>query len=194
MKTLRILPAAIIACFTFAVSAHADVFNLDLLGKAGAGLLSGNENGTILGTPGSGGELGSGISYNDATNALTLNIGWGSGNGFTNLTGDAIAGHIHGPTASGGTASFTENAPVWVPLDSLPEWDPSATMGGFDGTVTLTDEQEVAFFEGKLYVNVHTDMNSGGEIRGNLVIPEPTTMSFLALGVATGALLFRRRR
>ena len=89
-------------------SAEAHMISFDLVGKAGAGLLSGNQNQPINGTPGSGGESGSGIVFNDQTAVLTINVAWGSGNGFTNLTGNATAGHIHGPTASSAPASFNE--------------------------------------------------------------------------------------
>ena len=151
------------------VSAQAHIISFDLLGKAGPGLQSGNENGTINGTPGSGGEIGEGIVFNDQTGVLTIRIGWGSGNGFTNLSGDAQAGHIHGPTASGGTASFTENAGVMIGLNDKPGWNPSATNGGFNGSVTLNSTQTADLFAGRLYINVHTSTNGGGEIRGNLV-------------------------
>src|SRR5215218_8417684 len=89
-----------------ASSASATIIQFDLIGKAGTGLLSGNENFTINGTPGSGGERGAGISFNDATNVLSMDYGWGTANGFTNLSGTASGHHIHGPTASGGAASF----------------------------------------------------------------------------------------
>jgi glucose/arabinose dehydrogenase len=151
------------------LSAQAHIISFDLLGKAGAGLQSGNENGTINGTPGSGGEIGEGIVFNDQTGVLTIRVGWGSGNGFTNLSGNAQAGHIHGPTASGGTASFTENAGVMIGLDDKPGWNASASNGGFNGSVTLNSTQTADLFAGRLYINIHTPTNSGGEIRGNLV-------------------------
>lgn len=175
-------------------AAGATTIPFDLQGKASFGLLPGNENGAIAGTPGSGGEVGSGILYDDATNILTLNIAWGSANGFMNLTGNASAGHIHGPTTSGGTASFTQNAtiPSGFGLDSKPGWNASATSGGFSGTVTFTDAQEIDLLAGKFYVNIHTSTNGGGEIRGNLVqVPEPASAVLLTLGAA---LIAARRR
>jgi len=167
--TIRKFALAVALSVMGVLSAHAHIISLDLLGKAGAGLLSGNENGTINGTPGSGGEVGEGIVFNDQTGVLTINIGWGSGNGFTNLSGNAAAGHIHGPTASGGTASFTEDAGVMIGLNDKPGWNPSATNGGFNGSVTLTSIQIEHLFNGRLYINIHTPTNGGGEMRGNLV-------------------------
>ena len=149
------------------VQAH--LISFDLVGKAGAGLLSGNQNQPINGTPGSGGEVGSGIVFNDQTGLLTINVAWGSGNGFTNLTGNATAGHIHGPTTSSGPAAFNEDAPVMINLDDTAGWNPSASNGGITRSVTLTSTQIAQLFAGRLYINVHTVANGAGEIRGNLV-------------------------
>ncbi len=191
MKLLKY--SLIVITLAAASSAHAAVLLFDLQGKAGAGLLAGNENGTVSGSFGSGGEIGAGITYDDASNILTLNFGWGTGNGFTDLTGNAAAGHIHGPTASSGTASFTENASVLIGLDGLPGWSNSASAGGFSGSVTLTAGQETNLLAGQLYVNVHTATNPGGEIRGNLVVvPEPSSVVISGLGL--GMLAGRRKR
>lgn len=173
--------------------AQASIILFDLLGKGGAGLLAGNENGAVLGTPGSGGELPGGISYDDIANLLTINVGWGTGNGFMNLTGPTTGGHLHGPTADGGVASFTQNAGVKYGLNALPGWNSSATAGGFNGTIAILAADEAGLLNGQFYFNVHTAMNGGGEIRGNLVpVPEPSVMVLAALGA--GALLLRLRR
>ena len=167
--TIRNFSLALALWVAAILSAQAHLISFDLLGKAGAGLLSGNENGTINGTPGSGGEVGDGIVFNDQTGVLTINVGWGSGKGFTDLSGNAAAGHIHGPTASSGTAAFNENAGIMIGLDDKPGWNPSATNGGFNGSVTLNSTQIEFLFAGRLYINVHTPTNGGGEMRGNLV-------------------------
>ena len=170
MKTsIRQVAVAIAASLVCVCTTHAHQIAFDLAGKAGPGLLSGNENGTVNGTPGSGGEVSTGIVFNDQTRVLTIDVGWGSANGFTNLTGDARAGHIHGPTASSGSAAFNENAGVMIGLDDKPGWNPSASSGGFSGSVTLTADQVEFLFAGRLYINIHTETNGGGEIRGNLV-------------------------
>jgi hypothetical protein len=36
----------------------------------------------------------------------------------------------------------------------------------FEGSATLTDAQAAELLAGQWYVNVHTDANNGGEIRG----------------------------
>ena len=173
-----------VGCVVSALAADAGLFYFDFEGKGGLGLLPANENHTVTGG-GTGGVVGSGIVYDDATNILTLNFAWGSGNGFTNLSGNASAGHIHGPTVGSGTASFTQNAGVAYGLDSRPGWNSSATNGGFSGTVTLTEPHETNLFAGQFYVNVHTAANAAGEIRGNLVqtVPEPAVTALVGLGV-----------
>jgi hypothetical protein len=173
-----------------ASSAFGATFNVDLRGRAGPGLLPGNEIHAINGTPGSGGEVGAGITFDDVTKGLTINVGWGSGQGFTNLTGNATVGHIHGITSSPAPAAFNQTAGVTLGLDNLSGWNNSATNGGFVGTVTLNPAQEAALFAGSMYINVHTSANGPGEIRGNLVIPEPATLTVLA---ALGVGLLRRR-
>jgi glucose/arabinose dehydrogenase len=168
-KSIRTLFIAVALSAACVLSAQAHMISFDLVGKAGPGLLSGNQNGTINGTPGSGGEVGTGIVFNDQTGVLTINVAWGSANGFTNLTGNATAGHIHGPTASSGVAAFNEDAPVLINLDDTAGWNPNAASGGITRSVTLTSTQITQLFAGRLYINVHTAANGGGEIRGNLM-------------------------
>ena len=173
-------------------SVHAATLQIDLKGTAGDGLRAGNQNPAVSG--GSGGETGAGISYDDVSNLLTIHVGWGTGKGFTNLTGNANAGHLHGPTLDSPPLAYTENAGVDVPLDGLAGWNPSATNGGLDDSVTLTAGQENTLLAGKYYMNVHTVANGNGEIRGQLVVvPEPATATLLLCGSAL-ALARRRRR
>ena len=68
--------------------------------------------------------------------------------------GDAKAAHFHGPAAPGA------NAGVEVPIPVGPS--------PMKGTATLTDAQMADFLGGKIYVNIHTEANKGGEIRGQL--------------------------
>jgi hypothetical protein len=187
---MKILAVMVLAA-TLA-SAQAATTQFDLFGRAGGGLLAGNETGTITG--GSGGELGTGIFFDDITRILTINVGWGSGNGFTDLTGIATLGHIHGPTTSGGTASYTQTASPRYDLGGLPGFNSSASSGGFNGTVTINSGDVSALFNGQFYLNFHTSVNGGGEIRGNLVpVPEPSTYALLGIG-ALGLLGWMRRR
>jgi hypothetical protein len=166
-----------------ATHCEAAIIPYDLLGKGGAGLLSSNETGAITGVTGSGGEIGTGILFDDVSLQLTINVGWGTANGFTNLSGNAVAGHIHGATAGNAPTSFTQTASPVFTLDNLAGWNPSASSGGFNGTVTLTSVQATQLQNGRFYLNFHTSSNGGGEIRGQLVpAPEPTATALLVCG------------
>lgn len=68
------------------------------------------------------------------------------------LSGDPTAAHIHGPAAAG------ENADPVIDL--------SAALA--DGSGEITDEQIADLEAGNYYVNVHTEANGDGEIRGQL--------------------------
>lgn len=176
------------------LNVNADIIDISLQGNGGIGLTGGSENPPVVGG-GSGGEVGAGITFDTVTLQLNINVGWGSGMGFTNLTGNATAGHIHGATASSAPASFNENAGVMIGLDSLAGWNPSGTSGGFSGTVTLTAAQAGFLNQGRLYINIHTSVNPGGEIRGYLIVPEPSSIALLVTGFGTlGMFGYRRLR
>jgi hypothetical protein len=185
MKTSRILVTILSAFFAFGLSAEADIIPFDLQGNAGFGLLPGNENPPATGGAfqGTGGEIGAGITFDTITLVLQINIGWGSGNGFADLSGDATLGHVHGATADTPPAAFSQNASPIAggTLHTLPGWNPSASVGSFQGSLTLTAAQATDLLAGRFYLNIHTSANGGGEIRGQLV-PEPSSVLLLALG------------
>jgi CHRD domain len=70
---------------------------------------------------------------------------------FSNLSGNAIAAHIH--VGAAGVAG-----PVRVPLCA-------PCTSGVTGTATITAEVLDAIQNGRAYVNVHTPTNPAGEIR-----------------------------
>jgi len=72
---------------------------------------------------------------------------------YSGLTGPATAAHFH--SGEGG-----KNGPVAVPI--TPATSP------LEGSATLTDAQANDLLAGKFYVNVHTEANKGGEIRGQV--------------------------
>jgi len=89
------------------------------------------------------------VTYDTASKKLSWKLN------YTGLTGKATMAHFHGP------ATVSENHAPAVPIS-----DPNS---GTEGSATLTDAQAKDLMDGKYYVNVHTDANKGGEIRGQVV-------------------------
>ncbi len=71
---------------------------------------------------------------------------------YSGLSGPATAAHFHGPAPAGKNAG--------VALAIKPSTSP------FEGSATLTDPQAADLMAGNWYVNIHTDANKGGEVRG----------------------------
>jgi CHRD domain len=70
------------------------------------------------------------------------------------VSGPATAAHIHGPAEAG------KNAGVVIGFAK-----PDSPI---EGSATLIDAQTADLAAGKLYINVHTAANEGGEIRGQV--------------------------
>jgi hypothetical protein len=79
-------------------------------------------------------------------------------------------------------------------LDSA-SYNPAFIMAQ-GGTVALAEAALVAGIEAKeTYLNVHTTLFQGGEIRGFLVVPEPATLLLFSIGlVALGTIGLGRHR
>ena len=126
---------------------------------------------------------------------------------FSGLLGTSTACHIHSAT----TVPFAGNAGVATQLPSFAGFPLGVTSGSMDTTFDMTlasswnpafitanggtpATAETALFNsmaaGTAYLNVHSSMFTGGEIRGFLVVPAPATASLFVLA-AFGA---RRRR
>lgn len=88
------------------------------------------------------------LNYDNATKMLTWKVE------FSDLTGPATAAHFHGPAKEG------ESAGVAIPI--------AGTESPMEGSATLNDEQAKQLMDGLLYVNVHTEANPKGEIRGQV--------------------------
>lgn len=73
---------------------------------------------------------------------------------YDNLSGPTTAAHIHGPAEPGTNASVL----ITFLIPSSP----------IRGTATLNESQASALLAGGLYVNIHTEANKGGEIRGQI--------------------------
>jgi hypothetical protein len=94
------------------------------------------------------------LSYDAATHILTWSVT------YNGLSGPATMAHFHGPAAEG------KNGPpvVWLTEKGATVTSP------IKGQATLTPEQAQQMMAGEWYINVHTQANPSGEIRG-LVMP-----------------------
>jgi CHRD domain-containing protein len=89
------------------------------------------------------------LNYDAASKKLSWTVT------YSGLSGPATAAHFHGPAEAG------KNAGVAVAI-------PNATTSPVKGEATLTDAQAADLLGGKLYINIHTAANPGGEIRGQV--------------------------
>jgi hypothetical protein len=76
---------------------------------------------------------------------------------FSDLSGPATGAHFHGPAEEGANAGVQVNIGEISGLTS-----PSA------GSTELTSEQASMLMDGQMYINIHTEANPNGEIRGQV--------------------------
>jgi len=103
-------------------------------------------------SPGTG--LG-GFSFDTSTNTLTWTVN------FSGLLGPVVAAHLHqgAPGVPG---------PVAVPI---------GTVSPSTGSAVLSAAQVADLLAGNFYVNIHTSVFPGGEVRGQmLIVPASTTV------------------
>ncbi len=124
----------------------------EIRGQLAPVLMQASLNGTheVPPVPGNGHALG---EFALVGNELYYNIT------YRDLSGTAVAAHIHGPAPIG------SNATVLVPFSG----GGFGTNGAISGAVQLTPDQLGDVVAGLTYVNIHTPLNGGGEIRGQLV-------------------------
>ena len=147
------------------------------------------------------------VVYDGAAHTLGLNVS------FSGLSGADTAAHIHCCTI----APFTGTAGVATAIPVFPGFPIPVTSGTYSHLFDLTQadfwnpsfvtahggtpQSAEAFFApalllGETYLNIHTENNTGGEIRGFLVeTPEPATLALVGAGLfVVGGLGMRRKR
>lgn len=155
----RALTLAIAGLFVLLISAQAQaqtyVFTAQLSG--------GNETPVIL--------TGSGGNATITVNATTQRIDWVVD--VYNFPSGVTAGHIHvGPPGAAGPTVVN----FAVPTGASNDFRLQGTAGASD--ITNRTAQGIGSFEdvlqslltGQMYVNVHSQVNGGGEIRGQLIL------------------------
>lgn len=104
------------------------------------------------------------------------------------LSGPITGAHIH-------SAAIGVNGPVIFAFN-ISDFIADGS-GGYD--LNLSNQlfpviQQANLLGGNTYVNIHTQLNPGGEIRGQLqVVPTPGLLSLLGIGLAGLALLQQRK-
>ena len=166
----------------------AALFALVLLSPATAGALTIQLEGILDGAQANAGS-GTGSTATGTVSVTlddqTLEMTWSSS--FSGLVGTYTVAHFHGPAAA------NQNGGVQVGVSFSLSGDLKSGTGG--GTTTLTAQQAADLAAGLWYLNIHSTVNPGGEIRGNLaVVPEPGTALLFGAGLIGVAGLGRRRR
>ena len=144
------------------------------------------------------------LSYDTADNTYDFSMSvFGLSGGSSGKAANGF--HIHG------AATTSQNGPVRVFLDAAPFLALNAgstlLVGGNNVAapvfVTGNGSYPVMSFidmlrGGLTYVNVHTTLNSGGAVRGQLIevtaVPEPSTYAMLLAGIAALGFVARRRQ
>ena len=163
-------------------------------------LSPGNETPPVLGSAGTGTVW---IDYDNTAHTLQIRTVW------SGLTAGTTASHIHCCSAPITTAGVAVT-PVTLPgfpngltsgsyVSPLLDLTAASTytagfVTNFAGGVLANAESALinGFLNGQAYFNIHTTFAPGVEIRGTIAVPEPGTLSMVAMGLL-GLLGMRRR-
>jgi hypothetical protein len=141
------------------------------------------------------------VTIDSATNIMHVVVT------FSGLLSPTTASHIHccGPAGTNQMVATTTPTFPGFPLGvtsgaydrffnllDAGTWNP-AFITAHGGTIAQAEADFIAgMLAGNTYLNIHTMQFGGGEIRGQLRIPEPATLALLAFGLLL--LGFVRRR
>lgn len=134
---------ALSACSTKAQMSHSTGFTAQLSGASEVPPTTSAATGTLE------------TSLDKDTNILSWTVT------YAGLSSPLTAGHFHGPAMPG------QNAGVVVPLGT------NLTSSPIKGKATLTAAQIADLMAGMWYVNLHTQANPNGEIRGQVNATNP---------------------
>jgi CHRD domain/PEP-CTERM motif len=146
------------------------------------------------------------VNFDDSANTLFVDLV------FSGLLGTTTASHIHAATAvpgagAAGVATTTPTFPgfplgvtsgsytVTLDLTSASSYNPAYITANGGTTAGAEAALAAAMAAGEAYLNIHTTVVPGGEIRGFLTpVPEPSSLGLAVLGGAALALGARRRK
>jgi hypothetical protein len=198
MRTKRNLLKVVLAptlLASFCVSASAAVYVFDAN-------LSGPNEFPANASPGTGFAQ---VTYDNLAHTLNVNFT------FSGLVGTTTASHIHAATLlpGSGTAGVATQTPYFTgfpigvtsgsynntfDLTQSSSWNSAFITANGGTTASAESALSVALFGNMAYLNIHSTVYGGGEIRGFLtLVPEPSSAALIGLGSAVVWAMRRRK-
>lgn len=168
-------------------------------------ILSGLNEVPVNASPGFGQAI---VFIDPALNTMQVGVTFGG------LTGTTTASHIHcclaSPFLPGVNVGVATTVPTFTgfplgvtsgtyshlfDMSALGSYNPAFVTAHGGTALSAEDALFMGIEDGETYLNIHTNLFPGGEIRGFLTfVPEPVTLSVFGAGLAGVAFLRRRRK